>query len=196
MDDVDSARQERDTAREEAARLTGAIEALEHAHSQRYDEINSLSGECARAEKERDALKAELGARDALLIAHREAWQQERDALKAELAQLTNAQCRRLTAEEIEVAGMRVELAQARAELAQLRAAGPRSVWVLVANQEEKAKECLVVTDSNVAWRLFLELKAKYGGANVCYASRALDDISTALDLEPAPEQPAEEPSK
>lgn len=56
-----------------------------------------------------------------------------------------------------------------------------RTVYVLVANDCEKVKECIVVRKQKNADRLYAQLRDIYGGANVCMASRRINRIPFLL---------------
>jgi hypothetical protein len=51
------------------------------------------------------------------------------------------------------------------------------SVYVLIANEEERVKECIVVSDLESANEYRKNLIEIYGGANVCMASRFINNI-------------------
>ena len=51
------------------------------------------------------------------------------------------------------------------------------TVYVLIANDEEKVKECIVLEDLDDANKFFNKLKNIYGGANVAMFSRMVNDI-------------------
>lgn len=51
------------------------------------------------------------------------------------------------------------------------------TVYVLIANDEEKVKECIVLEDLDDANKFFNKLKLIYGGANVAMFSRMVNDI-------------------
>jgi hypothetical protein len=61
-----------------------------------------------------------------------------------------------------------------------------KHVYVLVANEEEKVRKCLVVEDSEWAREIFLKLINIYGGANVCMASRFINDVPAKLPASPS----------
>lgn len=52
-----------------------------------------------------------------------------------------------------------------------------QSVYVLIANEGERVKECIVVSDSTIAHTLFHILKRIYGGACVAMISRAVNEV-------------------
>jgi len=51
------------------------------------------------------------------------------------------------------------------------------TVYVLIANDEEKVKECIVLEDLDDANKFFNKLKTIYGGENVAMFSRMVNDI-------------------
>lgn len=51
---------------------------------------------------------------------------------------------------------------------------GITSVYVVIANEEEKVKECLVFFSNEKAYTARDALIKNYGGANVCIASRRI----------------------
>lgn len=51
------------------------------------------------------------------------------------------------------------------------------TVYVLIANDEEKVKECIVLEDLDDANKFFHELKIIYGGENVAMFSKMVNDI-------------------
>lgn len=51
-------------------------------------------------------------------------------------------------------------------------------VYVIIANEEERVRKCVVVTGIDNALLMFDHFKETYGGANVCMASRCVDDTS------------------
>lgn len=55
------------------------------------------------------------------------------------------------------------------------------SVYVVIANDEERVKECFVFDDADEADGIFKRLKIIYGGANVALCSRKVNDIPFAL---------------
>lgn len=60
------------------------------------------------------------------------------------------------------------------------------SVFVLIALELERVKECIVLEDRVQAFGLFDRLKRIYGGANVTIASRQVNDVPWLLVI---PEQ-------
>ena len=54
------------------------------------------------------------------------------------------------------------------------------SVYVVIANELEKVKECVVLSNAGKASKVFHRLRGIYGRANVALISRAIDD--TAAD--------------
>lgn len=56
-----------------------------------------------------------------------------------------------------------------------------KSVTVVVANDGEKVKECLVFSDSDEAMSYFRVCKEIYGGASVALCGRAIDDVPRNL---------------
>lgn len=57
-----------------------------------------------------------------------------------------------------------------------------KSVYVIIANEEEKVKECFVVEDKDLALRTFDRLKAVWGVANVAFISRQVGWVGAPID--------------
>ena len=51
------------------------------------------------------------------------------------------------------------------------------SIYVLIALEDGKVKECITVSDLETATRIENALRKTYGGANVAMCSRQIDDI-------------------
>lgn len=58
------------------------------------------------------------------------------------------------------------------------------SVYVVIANEEEKVKKCIVFDDFDKAYEIFEKLKTIYGGANVALCSRKINDMPSLLQQE------------
>ena len=52
-----------------------------------------------------------------------------------------------------------------------------KSVYVVIANEEEKVRECIVLSDSEKAQEVWKYLERIWDGKNVAFVSRAIDDI-------------------
>lgn len=52
-----------------------------------------------------------------------------------------------------------------------------QSIYILVAHDNEKIKECFAVTDLDEARQHFDTLRQTWGGANVAMASRMINDV-------------------
>jgi len=55
------------------------------------------------------------------------------------------------------------------------------SLFVLVALEGHKVKECMVISDIEAAAGIRRRLQELYGGENICLASVRLDDVPLSL---------------
>lgn len=68
----------------------------------------------------------------------------------------------------------------------------PRYVYVLVANEQERVRECLVFASLDEAMGYRDKLIAIWGGANVCMASREIGSVPLLLQRFEQAEKPDE----
>jgi hypothetical protein len=52
-----------------------------------------------------------------------------------------------------------------------------RCIYVVIANDEERVQECIVLTNSGEANKVYKKLRRIWGGANVAMCSRAVNSI-------------------
>lgn len=55
------------------------------------------------------------------------------------------------------------------------------SVYVIIALEADRVKECVVLTDGKVASTIFLALSEIYGNANVAFVSRGINDVPVVV---------------
>lgn len=55
------------------------------------------------------------------------------------------------------------------------------SVYVVIANDYEKVKECIVFSDADKAMEFYSHCRKIYGGANVAFCSRRVDNVPENL---------------